>query len=104
MDRFPVDFMFRLTEIEWENLKSQNAISSWGGRRKTPYAFTEYGVLMLSSVLNSDRAIQVSIPIMRIYAKLRENQLTSSRLSVFAVDNPGRSRWRKELRSTSTAN
>jgi ORF6N domain len=59
VDRFPEDFMFQLNEKEWENLKSQNATSSWGGRRKLPYAFTEHGVLMLSSVLNSDRAIQV---------------------------------------------
>jgi ORF6N domain len=71
IDRFPEDFMFQLTEKERENLKSQNAISSWGGRRKKPYAFTEHGVLMLSSVLNSDRAIQVNIQIMRIYSKLR---------------------------------
>ena len=68
IDRFPDDFMFQLDEKEWENLKSQNATSSWGGRRKKPYAFTEHGVLMLSSVLNSDRAIQVNIQIMRIYA------------------------------------
>ena len=71
IDRFPEDFMFQLTEKEWENLKSQNATSSWGGRRKKPYAFTEHGVLMLSSVLNSDRAIQVNIQIMRIYSRLR---------------------------------
>jgi hypothetical protein len=71
IDRFPEDFMFQLTEKEWENLKSQNATSSWGGRRKKPYVFTEHGVLMLSSVLNSDRAIQVNIQIMRIYSKLR---------------------------------
>jgi hypothetical protein len=71
IDRFPADFMFQLTEKELENLKSQNATSSWGGRRKKPYAFTEHGVLMLSSVLNSDRAIQVNIQIMRIYSKLR---------------------------------
>ena len=77
VDRFPEDFMFQLTESEWENLKSQNATSSWGGRRKMPYAFTEHGVLMLSSVLNSDRAIQVNIQIMRIYAKLREMLMTN---------------------------
>ena len=71
IDRFPLDFMFQLTENEWENLMSQIATSSWGGRRKMPFAFTEHGVLMLSSVLNSDRAIQVNIQIMRIYAKLR---------------------------------
>ena len=63
--------MFRLTEEEWVNLMSQNATSSWGGRRKIPLAFTEHGVLMLSSVLNSDRAIQVNIQIMRIYSKLK---------------------------------
>ena len=71
IDRFPEDFMFQLTEKELENLKSQNATSSWGGRRKKPYAFTEHGVMMLSSVLNSDRAIQVNIQIMRIYSRLR---------------------------------
>ena len=76
-NRFPEDFMFQLTEEEWENLMSQNATSSWGGRRKKPFAFTEHGVLMLSSVLNSERAIQVNIQIMRIYAKLREMILTN---------------------------
>jgi hypothetical protein len=77
LDRFPADFMFQLSEEEWENLMSQNATSSWGGRRKIPYVFTEHGVLMLSSVLNSDRAIQVNIQIMRIYAKLREMFMTN---------------------------
>jgi len=77
IDRFPEDFMFQLNENEWENLKSQNAISSWGGRRKLPHAFAEHGVLMLSSVLNSDRAIQVNIQIMRIYAKLRAMLMTN---------------------------
>jgi hypothetical protein len=71
IDRFPEDFMFQLTSEEFENLKSQNVTSSWGGRRKLPFAFTEHGVLMLSSVLNSQRAIQVNIQIMRIYTKLR---------------------------------
>jgi hypothetical protein len=58
--------MFQLTEAEWSNLMSQFATSTsdWGGRRKMPYAFTEHGVLMLSSVLNSERAIQVNIQIM----------------------------------------
>ena len=74
--RFPDDFMFQLTSEEWENLKSQNATSSWGGRRKLPYAFTEHGVLMLSSVLNSKRAIAVNIHIMRVYTRLREMLLT----------------------------
>ncbi len=70
--RFPKDFMFRLTKEEWKNLKSQFATSSWGGRRKEPYVFTEHGVLMLSSVLNSERAIAVNIKIMRVFTKLRE--------------------------------
>lgn len=71
-DRFPADFMIQLSEDEWANLKSQSATSSaWGGRRTPPTAFTEYGVAMLSSVLNSDRAIQVNIAIMRTFGKLR---------------------------------
>ena len=57
---FPKDFMFTLTTKEYENLKSQNATSSWGGRRKLPNAFTELGVAMLSSALNSDKAIEVN--------------------------------------------
>jgi hypothetical protein len=76
-DRFPEDFMFELSKEEWENLKSQNATSSWGGRRTLPFVFTEHGVLMLSSVLNSERAIQMNIQIMRIYTKLRELLLTN---------------------------
>jgi hypothetical protein len=73
LSRFPEDFMFQLTQDEWGNLMSQIATSNsdWGGRRKAPYAFTEHGVLMLSSVLNSERAIQVNIQIMRIYTRLR---------------------------------
>ena len=76
LERFPDDFMFQLSTVEFENLKSQNATSSWGGKRKLPYAFTEYGVLMLSGVLNSPTAIQVNIRIMRVYTKLREMILT----------------------------
>ena len=76
INRFPDDFMFQLTKQEFENLKSQIVTSSWGGRRKLPYAFTEHGVLMLSSVLNSDRAIKVNIHIMRIFTRLREMLLT----------------------------
>jgi hypothetical protein len=75
-DRFPKDFMFRLTDEEFANLKSQFATSSWGGRRSLPYAFTEHGVLMLSSVLNSRQAIQVNIQIMRIYTRIRELLIT----------------------------
>jgi len=66
IERFPEDFAFQLTDEEYKNLKSQIVISSWGGaRRAHPYAFTEQGVAMLSSVLNSKRAIQVNIAIMR---------------------------------------
>jgi len=71
--RFPDDFMFHLTNQEFANLKSQFVTSSWGGlRRSMPYAFTEQGVAMLSSVLNSERAVQVNIAIMRAFVKLRE--------------------------------
>ena len=70
--RFPKDFMFQLTAKEFENLKSQIVTSSWGGlRRAVPYAFTEQGVAMLSSVLRSKRAVQVNIEIMRTFVKLR---------------------------------
>jgi hypothetical protein len=80
IDRFPADFMFQLTEEEFGNLKSQNATSSWGGRRKLPSAFTEHGVLMLSSVLNSGIAISVNIQIMRIYTKMREMLLANQEI------------------------
>src|SRR6266404_997748 len=70
-DRFPADFMFQLNAKEFQNLKSQIVISSWGGVRRAPYAFTEQGVAMLSSVLRSKRAIQVNVAIMRAFVKLR---------------------------------
>jgi hypothetical protein len=70
--RFPADFMFRLTTREFENLRFQFGTSRWGGRRYPPYAFTEQGVAMLSSVLNSKRAIQVNIEIMRAFVRLRQ--------------------------------
>ena len=76
-DRFPKDFMFRLTQKEFDNLKSQFATSSWGGRRKLPYAFTEQGVSMLSGVLNSAIAIQVHIQIIRVFTKMKEMLLTN---------------------------
>lgn len=74
--RFPIDFMFQLTIDEFENLMSQNVISSWGGVRKMPLAFTEQGIAMLSSVLNSDTAIEVNIQIIRIFTRMRELILT----------------------------
>lgn len=71
--RFPADFMFQLSKAEFQNLKSQIVTSSWGGlRRAHPYAFTEQGVAMLSSILRSERAIRVNIAIMRVFVKLRE--------------------------------
>ena len=82
MSRFPEDFMFQLTEIEFQNLKSQIVTSSWGGSRKLPSAFTEHGVLMLSSVLKSDKAIQVNIQIMRIFTKVRQMLLDTTELKI----------------------
>lgn len=76
IERFPPDFMFQLTKEEWLNLKSQYATSSWGGRRKLPFAFTEQGVAMLSSVLKSKTAIKVNIQIIRIFTQMR-NLLSS---------------------------
>ncbi len=73
IERFPGDFMFHLTKDEFGILRSQFATSSeWGGRRYTPYAFTEHGILMLSSVLRSRRAIDVNIEIMRTFVRLCE--------------------------------
>ncbi len=72
MGRFPPDFIFQLNAKEWENLKSQAGISSsHGGRRAAPYAFTEQGIAMLSSVLHSQRAVEVNIAIMRTFVQLR---------------------------------
>ena len=71
IERFPADFMFQLSEEEVANLKSQIVISSWGGRRAAPYAFTEQGVAMLSTVLRSRRAVLVNIEIMRAFVRLR---------------------------------
>jgi hypothetical protein len=72
IDRFPDDFMIRLTDEEWRDLKSQSVIpSGWGGRRTNPCAFTEQGVAMLSSVLRSERAVQANIEIMRAFVRLR---------------------------------
>jgi hypothetical protein len=79
--RFPEDFMFQLTKSESEILISQIAISSWGGRRTPPYAFTELGVAMLSSVLKSDRAVQMNIFIMRAFVTLRELLATHKELA-----------------------
>ena len=79
ISRFPKDFMFRLAKDEF--LRYQNVTSRWGGRRYLPYAFTEQGVAMLSSVLNSERAIQVNIAIMRAFVKLRQILSTNKELA-----------------------
>jgi len=89
-NRFPDDFMFQLSEAEFQslkaqvgNLKSQFAISSsdWGGRRHPPYAFTEQGVAMLSSVLRSKRAVEANIEIMRTFVRLRQLLATNAELA-----------------------
>ncbi len=72
INRFPDDFMFELSIEEFNNLRSQFGTSSRGGARYAPMAFTEYGVIMLASVLNSERAIQVNIQIVRIFTRMRE--------------------------------
>ena len=71
MDRFPEDFLFQLTNQEFTNLRSQIVTSSWGGTRYLPFAFSEQGVAMLSSVLRSKRAVAVNIEIMRAFVRMR---------------------------------
>ena len=80
IERFPAGFLFQLTADEHKNLKSQFVISSWGGARTAPYAFTEQGVAMLSSVLRGPRAVQVNIAIMRTFVRLREMLATNQKL------------------------
>lgn len=72
IERFPENFMFKLNDEEFTNLRSQIVMSSWGGRRHTPYAFTEHGSLMLSSILRSKQAVDVSISIVETFVRLRE--------------------------------
>ncbi len=86
LERFPDDFMFQLDAAEWQTLRSQIVTSKEkpagrGGRRYAPYAFTEQGVAMLSSVLHSERAIQVNIEIMRAFVRLRQMLATNAELS-----------------------
>ena len=76
LERFPEDFMFQLSDQEFKNLIFHFGTSSWGGTRKSPRVFNEHGILMLSSVLNSKRAVQVNIQIVRTFTKLREYILT----------------------------
>lgn len=79
-ERFPEDFMFRLSAEEWNNLKCQTGISSWGGDRQLPYAFTENGIAMLSSVLRSPTAIEVNIRIMRAFSAMRRFLLANAQM------------------------
>lgn len=71
-DRFPKDFIFKLTEKDWKNLRSQFVISGHGGRRYPPYAFTEHGVTMLANVLKSKKAIKMSIAVVRAFISLKQ--------------------------------
>ena len=86
-ERFPSDFMFRLTAEEAEILKLQFATSrtGHGGRRKLPYAFTEHGALMAASVLNSERAVEMSVFVVRAFVRLRQ-MLTSNRQLASKID------------------
>jgi hypothetical protein len=80
INRFPEDFMFELTEIEFNSLRSQIVTSNRGGSRYMPFAFTEQGIAMLSSVLNSEKAIEVNISIIRAFVTFRQFSLTYSEL------------------------
>jgi len=80
-DRFPDDFVFQLTETEFEDLRYQIGTSRWGGRRYRPYAFTEQGVAMLSGILRSRRAIQVNVEIMRAFVRLRRMLASNAQLA-----------------------
>jgi hypothetical protein len=79
--RFPIDFMFELTQEEWAILRSQIATSRWGGPRYAPFAFTEQGIAMLSGLLNSEIAIEMNISIMRAFVMMRQWALTHQELS-----------------------
>lgn len=80
INKFPEDFMFELTEIEFNSLRSQIVTSNRGGLRYMPFAFTEQGIAMLSSVLNSEKAIEVNISIIRAFVTFRQFSLTYSEL------------------------
>ena len=88
-NRFPEDFMFELTENEFNSLRSQFASSKRGGTRYTPFAFTEQGVAMLSSVINSEKAIEINISIIRAFVTIRQFTLTYSELKerITAIEN-----------------
>ena len=79
--RFPIDFMLQLTKDEWQTLRSQIATLSKDKRKYTPYVFTEQGVSMLSSVLNSEQAIAINIQIMRVFVQIKQFALTNKDLT-----------------------
>jgi len=79
--RFPDDFLFELTTEEFANLKSRFATSSWGGRRKRPLAFTEHGAIQAATILNSPRAVEMSVYVVRAFVKLREVLSTNRELA-----------------------
>jgi hypothetical protein len=87
IDRFPSDFMFQLTDIEWKNLRSQIVTFSSDTRKYKPYAFTEHGILMLSSVLNSDKAVKINIQVMRIFVQMRHYAFSHNAAIVIALNN-----------------
>lgn len=91
-ERFPPDFMLQLTPREFRESRFQFGTSSWGGRRYLPYAFTEQGVAMLSSVLRSERAVQVNIAIMRAFVRLRVPSLRPTKTS-----RESSRRWRRNM-------
>lgn len=80
-ERFPEDFVFQVTPAEFANLKSQFATSSWGGRRKLPLAFTEHGAIMAAMVLNSPRATEVSVYVVRAFVQLRDTLIAHKELA-----------------------
>jgi phage regulator Rha-like protein len=82
IERFPGDFMFALTKEEADNLTSHSVISSWGGSRRLPFAFTEHGVSMLSAVLRSEQAVQVSIAIIRSFVAMREQAAANKNIAL----------------------
>ena len=79
--RFPSDFMFELSNDEWNDLRCKNSTTSWGGQRYLPFAFTEQGVAMLSGLLNSDLDIEINIAIMRAFVMIRQWAFTHQELS-----------------------
>jgi phage regulator Rha-like protein len=83
IDRFPGDFMFRLTRAEFDSLMLQNATSKTrGGRRKLPYAFTEHGAIMAANVLSSKRAVEASVQVVRAFIKLRQMLASNAELTL----------------------